>query len=117
LFINHSYKQPPQFPGGPTVDVAYGGDGIYYSSSIVLKVKRSKTLKATKNGIDVSFGILAKISVEKNHINGVSNSGEFAIVPDDIIANESGAIKDYKARASDSWGTFSTDDGEELEED
>jgi recombination protein RecA len=116
LFINHSYTKPPAFPGAMSTDECYGGSGISYAASIIIKVKKSKMLKATKNGKDVTFGILSKLSVEKNHINGVSNSGEFAIVPDDLIANESGAIKDYKDRASDSWGTFSTDDGEELEE-
>jgi recombination protein RecA len=117
LFVNHSYKQPPQFPGGPTTDVPYGGDGIYYSASLVIKVRKTKFLKAIKDGIDVTFGIVSKLSVEKNHISGVSNSGDFVIVSDDIIPNEPGAIADYKAKARDSWGTFMTEDGESLEED
>lgn len=115
LFINHSYKVPPQFPGGPTTDAAYGGDGVYYASSLVIKVRKTKQLRATKDGVDLTFGIVSKIAVEKNHINGVSNTGEFVIVPDDIIPNEPGAIKDYKEANKASWGVFSTDDGEILE--
>jgi recombination protein RecA len=117
FFINHSYKQPPQFPGGPTLDVPYGGDGIYYSSSLVIKVKKTKQIKAAKAGIDYSFGISAKLSVEKNHITGVSNTGEFVIVPDAIIPNEPGAIKDYKELKKDTWGQADImgEDGEVLE--
>ena len=111
FFINHSYKTPPSFPGGPTTDTPYGGDGIYYSSTLVIKVKKTKQLKAKKDGKDVTFGIVSKFTVEKNHINGVSNSGEFVIVPDDIIPNEKGSIEDYKDSHKDSWGNT------DLEED
>ena len=118
VFINHSYKVPPAFPGGPTTEVPYGGDGIYYSSTLVIKVNKTKYLKATKGGKDFTFGIVSKIAVEKNHVNGVSNSGDFLITPDSIIPNEPGALKDYKALNSDSWGstTITTDSGEVLDE-
>jgi recombination protein RecA len=115
IFINHSYQKPPSFPGAPTTDVAYGGDGIYYSSSLVIKVKKSKQLKAIKDGMDITFGIVSKIAVEKNHLSGVSNQGDFVIVANDIIPNDPNAIKAYKAANSANWGTFTTDDGEELE--
>ncbi len=115
IFINHSYTKPPAFPGAMATDTAYGGDGIYYASSLVVKVKKSKQLKATKDGMEVSFGIVSKIAVEKNHISGVSNQGDFVIVANDIIPNDPAAIKEYKANNSANWGTFSTDDGEILE--
>jgi RecA/RadA recombinase len=115
IFINHSYTKPPAFPGGPSTDQPYGGDGIYYSASLVIKVRKTKQLKATKDNVDVSYGIVSKISVEKNHINGVSNSGDFVIVPDSIIPNEPGAIKDYKDLHKGEWGLFMTTDGEILE--
>ena len=81
----------------------------------LIKVKKSKQLKATKDGIDVSFGIVSKIAVEKNHISGVSNQGDFVIVSNDLIPNDPEAIKHYKANNSANWGTFTTDDGEILE--
>ncbi len=117
LFVNHSYKQPPQFPGGPTLDVAAGGDGITYSSSLIIKVKKTKVLKAVKNGIDITFGLVSKLSIEKNHINGISNEGTFIITPDSIIPNDPGSIAEYKSSHKDSWGVFKTDDGESLEDD
>jgi recombination protein RecA len=115
VFVNHSYKTPPAFPGGPTTDTPYGGDGIYYSSSLVIKVRKTKMLKAVKEGIDITFGLVSKLAVEKNHINGISNAGDFVITPDSLIPNEPGAIAEYKATHRDSWGTFVTDDGEVLE--
>lgn len=104
MVINHSYKQPPQFPGGPTLDVPYGGDGIFYSSSLVLKVRKTKFLKAIKDGKDVSFGIATKLAVEKNHINGVSNEGPFLITPNSIIPDDPDALKEYKEANKASWG-------------
>lgn len=104
VFINHSYKKPPEFPGGPTTDVPYGGDGIFYSSSLVLKTRKGRKHEATKNGKKVKFGVNSKISVEKNHLVDVTNSGEFVIVADDIIPNEKGAITEYKEAHKEQWG-------------
>jgi RecA/RadA recombinase len=115
VFVNHSYTKPPAFPGAMATDVPYGGDGIYYSSSLVIKVRKQKMLKATKDGVDITFGLVSKLGIEKNHINGISNSGDFVITPDSLIPNEPGAISEYKAQHRDSWGTFMTDDGEILE--
>jgi RecA/RadA recombinase len=113
MVINHSYKQPPQFPGGPTLDVPYGGDGVFYSSSLVIKVRKTKFLKAVKDGRDVSFGISTKLAVEKNHINGVSNEGPFLITPDSIIPDEPTALKNYKDEHKDSWNGLVIPDGDE----
>lgn len=108
MFINHSYKSPPTFPGGPTVDTPYGGDGIYYVSSLVLKTRKGKKLEATKDGKKVKFGMVSKISVEKNHLVNVTNSGEFVITSDSIIPNDSVSIKNYKNEHKDSWGEVET---------
>lgn len=113
MFINHSYKQPPQFPGGPTLDVPYGGDGVFYASSLVIKVRKNKVLKAIKDGKDVSFGISTKLAVEKNHINGVSNEGPFLITPDSIIPDEPSALKSYKEEKKDSWNGIAIPEEEE----
>jgi hypothetical protein len=86
--------------------VPYGGSSIWYKSTLVLKTSRVKKLSATKEGKDFGFGIVSKITVEKNHMSNVTNSGEFVITADSIIPNEPTALKDYKERARDSWGNF-----------
>lgn len=118
VFVNHSYKKPPSFPGGPTTDVPYGGDGIYYCSSLVLKLSKGKRLDAIVQGQKRKFGLVSKISVEKNHISDVSNVGEFIITADEILPNEKGAIEDYKSRKKDGWAfdAITTEDGEIINE-
>jgi recombination protein RecA len=104
MFVNHAYKSPPAFPGGPTTTVPYGGDGIFYCSSLVLKTSKGKKVEAIVDGKKIKFGLVTKISVDKNHLSNVSNSGEFVITANMIIANEKGAIDDYKQQYKDSWG-------------
>jgi recombination protein RecA len=118
VFINHSYKKPPAFPGGPTTDVPYGGAGIFYASSLVLKTTKGKRLDAVVSGQKKKFGLVSKIAVEKNHISEVSNVGEFIITADEIFPNEKGAIDDYKNRKKDTWNYeyVATEDGEVLNE-
>lgn len=112
MIINHSYKQPPAFQGGPTIDVPYGGDGIFFSSSLVIKVRKTKFLKAVKDGKDVSFGIATKLAVEKNHINGVSNEGPFLITSNSIIPDDPEVLKEYKEANKANWGLVKDRDEE-----
>jgi recombination protein RecA len=105
FIINQAYTQPPQFPGGQPSLVPYGGNAIWYRSSLVIRTKKAKKLTATKGGLDLGFGIVSKLSVDKNHISNTTNSGEFVITADAIIPNEPKAIKNYKDTHKDQWGT------------
>lgn len=102
-FINHAYKNPPAFPGGPTTLVPYGGDAIWLSSSLVIRTKKGKQLKATVDGVEKGYGIISKITVDKNHISNISNAGEFVVVGDAIIPNTDSAIKQYKDENKADW--------------
>lgn len=104
MILNQAYTQPPTFPGASPKLVPYGGDSIWYKSSLVLKTAKVKKLNATKNGSDLGFGIVSKITVDKNHLTNIANVGEFVITADEIFPNEPTAIKDYKERHKDSWG-------------
>jgi len=116
VFINHAYTQPPQFPGGPSSLVPYGGDGIWLASSLVLRTKKSRNLTAIKDSKKIGYGIISKITVDKNHISNISNSGEFVITADSIIPDEKGAIEEYKASHKDSWvDILDYDNGENYE--
>jgi recombination protein RecA len=103
VVLNQAYTQPPQFPGGPSTTVPYGGNAIWFRSSLVLKTSRIKKLSATKEGRDLTFGIVSRISVDKNHISSVANKGEFVITADAIIPNEPSAIKAYKEEHKEQW--------------
>lgn len=103
IVLNGAYTQPPAFPGGPSLLVPYGGNAIWFRSSLVLKTQKTKKLKATKNGQDLGFGIISKITVDKNHLTNTANVGEFVITADEIIPNEKTAINNYKDVHKDQW--------------
>jgi RecA/RadA recombinase len=104
IFLNQAYTAPPSFPGASSKLVPYGGEGIWYAASLVLQAKRKSKLYASKDGMKVKFAINSAITVEKNHINGIEQSGDFVITPTSIIPNEEKAIKSYKEEHKDSWG-------------
>lgn len=105
MILNQAYTKPPAFPGGMPSLTPYGGDAIWYRSSLVLKMSRSKKLTAKKDGMELGFGIVSKISVDKNQISNTTNSGLFVVTADAIIPNEKKAVADYKESHKDTWGS------------
>ncbi len=117
-FINSAYTKPPEYYGAPSTIVPYGGDAIWYKSSLVLKTSRRSKLSAIKDGKELKFGIVSKIVTDKNHISPTANSGEFVITADKIFKNEPKLVKEYKELKKDEWGNssiFSEDDGEVID--
>jgi RecA/RadA recombinase len=104
FIVNQAYTKPPAFAGGMSTIVPYGGDAIWFRSSLVLKTQRKSKLRATKDKVKMGFGILSKITVDKNHLTNTAHEGEFVITADEILPNETGAIKDYKDTHKDQWG-------------
>lgn len=103
MILNQAYVQPQAFTGAMSTTVPYGGSAIWYRSSLVLKTSKVKKLTATKEGKDLTFGIVSRIAVEKNHISSVANKGEFIITSNSIFPNEPGAIKEYKELNKANW--------------
>lgn len=119
MILNQAYIQPPAFVGGMSKLVPYGGDAIWYASSAVWKMSGKGKLSATKDGKSFDFGLVSKISVEKNHISELAMEGEFVITPDAFLPNEAGSIKKYKDTHRDQWGAAtisSAETGEVLDE-
>lgn len=115
--LNQAYVQPPQFPGGPSTTVPYGGNAIWFRSSLVIKTSRRQKLYATVNGQKLGFGIISKIQVDKNHLSNTTNSGEFVITADAIIPNDKKAIQEYKDTHKDQWGgDFDLQEGDEEQD-
>lgn len=116
MFINHAYTEPPAFVGAPSKLVPYGGKKIWYTSSLVLKTARKKPLPATKDGIKMKFGIVSKITVDKNHLTNTAFEGEYVITADKILPNSKAAVDKYKAEHRDNWGEILADETIEVEE-
>lgn len=104
VILNQAYVEPPKFPGAPSKLVPYGGNAIWFRSSLVLKTQRTKKLSATKGGIDMGFGIVSKITVDKNHLTNTAHAGEFVITADEIVPNDKTAIAYYKETHKAAWG-------------
>lgn len=103
--LNQVYDKPASFPGGHPTKQPRGGKKLKYTSSIQLETKKVKDLVAKVDGNSLSFGMISKVSVTKNHINGIKNTGTYVITNDSIFANDEGAIKDYKEKNRDKWGS------------
>lgn len=123
VYVNHTYDKPVQVGGRTFVKVQpRGGKKRKYVASLEISTKRVKSLKAIVNGVQQDFGFISKVTVIKNHINGIYNSGLLVITEDEIFANEKGAINDYKARNKEKWGNAqivaiaSDDDGDDSDQ-
>ena len=105
VILNHIYEKASGVSYLPAIQQPRGGKKLKYVSSLMLSTKTIKKLKAVKDGNQVKFGIVTKITVEKNHLSNVSNSGEFVIASNAIIPNDAKAIEDYKKVNSEAWGS------------
>lgn len=114
IFLNQAYMTPPP-PGSygiPGKLTPYGGDGIWYAASLVIQTKRIGKLEAQVDNVKKKFGTKSRITIEKNHMNGIEQSGDFVITPNSIIPDEAKAIKTYKEENKDSWGNVELEEGE-----
>jgi len=96
LMLNQAYTSPPEFPGAPPSIIANGGNKIWFPLSLSLLIKEGKRIKTTINGHDFKIGLVARISVEKNHINGVYTNGEIFLAGAEMFENYEKLIKEFK---------------------
>ncbi len=105
--VNQAYQAPPSFVGGQTTLKPYGGDGIYYCSTLVFRMggvmSNSSKVKATKDGMQVGFAIKSALVVEKNHITNVTPDGKILCTPHGFIEDEKSSIDEYKKAHKEDW--------------
>jgi hypothetical protein len=89
---------------------AKGGEAVWLASSLVFLFGKQKKaginhIDATKNGRKVSFAIRTRISILKNHVNGLGyKDGKIIAVHNGYIADTKEAIDKYKKEYADYWG-------------
>lgn len=108
MFINHAYTAPPSMPGAPPSLIPYGGDGIYYVSTLVFRtggiVGRSSKVTATKAGAEFGFALKTDLVVQKNHITNVSTSKAKILCTDHgFLLDDKDAIAEYKKEYAADW--------------
>lgn len=92
--LNQSYQSMPSY--GPSIETPYGGEGVPYSSALVLRFRRVGDLKITVKGKDVIVGLETKIEVKKNHITHKRPIGTVYTVASGMIDATKEAFDDYK---------------------
>lgn len=115
FIINHVYTGQPAYSGAPAPEIVKGGNKVKFTASLMLKTQLVNKLEAVKDGAKLKFGMVSKISVTKNHINGQEYSGEFVITADKFLPNDAKAIKDYKENNKEKWGNLDLYESEEAE--
>lgn len=116
ISIAQAYKQPPEFPGGPTTIVPNGGEKIYFPMSLGLEVKEGRRLKSTFKGKEVEHSLITRIKVRKNHLSALNCEGEIVFMGTDMLPNEKKIIDEYKETNKESWQQLLEDALKETEE-
>jgi hypothetical protein len=127
IVVNQPWVELPDNPFGQPQIKAKGGEAIWLASALVFLFGNQKNsginhITATKNGRTVSYAIRTKVSVLKNHINGLGyKDGKIIATPQGYIVDTKEALEDYKKEYSQYWnailsGTGEITFGEEKEE-
>jgi hypothetical protein len=108
IAVNKVWVEKPSSYGEMPKLKNKGGNTMFFDSTIVVTFGNStgagtNKIKATKNGKDVEFAKRTKISVDKNHINGVTTTGKIIATPHGFIIDDKKYIDAYKKQHSAEW--------------
>jgi hypothetical protein len=103
--------------GQPTIQPK-GGQALFLAASLVFLFGNQKSsgvnhITATKNGRTVSYAIRTKISILKNHVNGIGyKDSKIIAVPQGYIEDTKEALDNYKKQYSHYWNAILSGTGE-----
>jgi hypothetical protein len=118
VVVNQPWVELPDNPFGQPQIKAKGGEALWLASALVFLFGNQKNaginhITATKNGRTVSYAIRTKISVLKNHINGLGyKDGKIIATPQGYISDTKEALEDYKKLYSQYWNAILSGTGE-----
>lgn len=118
LVINQPWVEIPDNPYGQPKIKAKGGEALWLASALVFLFGNEKNsgishITATKNKRTVAYATRTKISILKNHINGISfKDGKIIATPHGYIKDDPSAIDAYKKEYSDYWNEILGSEGE-----
>lgn len=119
IIVNQPWVDLPDNPFGQPEIKAKGGEAVWLASSLVFLFGNQKKsgishIDATKDGRKVSFAIRTKISILKNHVNGIEyKDGKIIAVPQGFIMDTKESLDAYKKQYSEYWNKIlggTTDD-------
>jgi hypothetical protein len=108
IVVNKIWVDKPATYGALPTIKSKGGNALYSDAAIVIlfgNVTNSGTskIKAQKNGKDVEFAKKTRVSIEKNHVNGVTSSARIIITPHGFLLDEKKYIDRYKKEHANEW--------------
>jgi hypothetical protein len=112
VIVNQPWVDLPDNPFGQPEIKAKGGEAIWLASSLVFLFGNQKKgginhLDAQKNGRKVSYGTRTKISIIKNHVNGLGyKDGKIISIPQGFIEDTKEAVEEYKKQYSEYWNSI-----------
>jgi hypothetical protein len=118
VIVNQPWVELPDNPFGQPQIKSKGGEAIWLASSLVFLFGNQKNaginhITATKNSRTVSYAIRTKVSILKNHVNGLGyKDGKIIAVPQGYIPDTKEALEDYKKQYSSYWNAILTGTGE-----
>lgn len=118
IVINQPWVELPDNPFGQPEIKAKGGEALWLASALVFLFGNQKKaginhITATKNSRTVVYATRTKISILKNHVNGLSyKDGKILAVPQGFIKDDKTAIEKYKKEYSDYWNKKLGGEGE-----
>ena len=120
VVINQPWVDLPDNPFGQPEIKAKCGEAIWLACTLVFLFGNQKKggvnqIEATKNGRKVVFATRTKISVLKNHVNGLSyKDGKILAVHNGYIEDTKESLEEYKKTYSNYWNAQLTGTGEIL---
>jgi hypothetical protein len=120
VVVNQPWVDLPDNPFGQPEIKAKGGEALWLASALVFLFGNQKKaginhITATKNNRTIRYAIRTKISILKNHVNGLGyNDGKIIAVPQGYISDTKEALESYKKEYSQYWNAVLTGTGEIL---
>jgi hypothetical protein len=120
VVVNQPWVDLPDNPFGQPEIKAKGGEALWLASSLVFLFGNQKKaginhITATKNGRTISYAIRTKVSIIKNHVNGLGyKDGKIIAVPQGYISDTKEALEQYKKQYSNYWNAILSGTGEIL---
>jgi hypothetical protein len=118
VILNQPWVALPDNPFGQPEIKAKGGEAVWLASSLVFLFGNQKNaginhITATKNSRTVSYAIRTKVSILKNHVNGLGyKDSKLIAVPQGYIPDTKEALEDYKKQYSSYWNAILSGTGE-----
>lgn len=121
--VNQPWVELPDNPFSQPKIKAKGGESLWLNSTIVFLFGNQKNagtskITATKDKRKVKFATRTKISIMKNHVNGLGyEDGKILVTPHGFLkgkdaTEEKKSIEEYKAENSNYWKTIIGSDGD-----